>query len=75
MNLALLKILSTIGIIAETVVFTLWPVFSKSFKSNRALLGNANAFAAGVFMAAGFIHILPDATGAWVTAVSQIFGF
>jgi len=39
------------------------PAKSTRCKANQTLLGVANSFAAGVFMAIAFMHILPEAVG------------
>lgn len=39
------------------------PARSTRCKANQTLLGVANSFAAGVFMAIAFMHILPEAVG------------
>ena len=45
---------------AVTVAAGLAPMKIKSFNSNPKLLGIANSFSGGVFLAIAFCHILPE---------------
>lgn len=49
----------------EAFLSGLIPTWSKSCRENPKILGNANAFAAGVFLAIAFVHILPEMAGNW----------
>jgi zinc transporter 1/2/3 len=42
-----------------------FPTWSKSCRESPKILGIANSFAAGVFLAIGFVHILPEEAGNW----------
>lgn len=48
-------------VLVEKLFFSLFPVVSKAFRSNKLLMGITNAFAGGVFLSAGLTHILPHA--------------
>jgi len=54
----------TVGLIliflSEIIMGTL-PMHSPSFRSSKLLMGWANSFAAGVFLAVGICHLLPEA--------------
>ena len=41
------------------------PTWSKSCRESPKILGIANSFAAGVFLAIAFVHILPEEAGNW----------
>ena len=41
------------------------PLSRRGAMSGGRLLGWGNAFAAGIFLGAGLIHMLPDASAAW----------
>jgi zinc transporter 1/2/3 len=41
------------------------PVKSKTFKESPKILGIANAFSGGVFLAIGLTHIMPEEVNAW----------
>ena len=43
----------------------LFPTFSRRFRSNPKILGVANSFAAGLFMAIAIMHVLPEEITAW----------
>ena len=49
----------------EGFCFGAFPTWSKSCRESPKALGFANAFAAGVFLAIGFCHILPEQMAAW----------
>ena len=51
---------------AEAAVTGLIPTWSKSCRESPKILGVANSFAGGVFLAIALMHILPEAVGDWV---------
>lgn len=44
----------------EALVMGLIPVKSKSFRESPRILGVANAFSGGVFLAIALMHIMPE---------------
>ena len=54
------KIIFIFGIFILASVIGLIPILMKKFKESEILLGMANTFAAGVFIAIALIHIMPD---------------
>jgi len=54
-------ILSTI----EAVGLGILPATSKNFKENPKVLGIANAFSGGVFIAISLLHIMPEQSFGW----------
>eukprot|EP00667_Euglena_gracilis_P012601 EG_transcript_12956 len=50
----------TLIFLSEIIMGTL-PMHSPSFRSSKLLMGWANSFAAGVFLAVGIVHLLPEA--------------
>jgi zinc transporter ZupT len=59
------KIVFIIVAFAEALVCGLIPTFSKNCRESPKILGIANAFAGGVFIAIAFMHILPEQIHAW----------
>ena len=59
-NLTLYKWLSFGGIFILTFGFAILPIVWKKFRSSEAVLGMANSFSGGLFLAAGVVHILPE---------------
>lgn len=49
----------------EALLTGLIPTWSKSCRESPKILGIANSFAAGVFMAIAFVHILPEMVETW----------
>lgn len=49
----------------EAFLTGIFPTHSKTCRESPKILGIANSFAAGVFMAIAFIHILPEAMETW----------
>jgi len=49
----------------EAFLTGLIPTWSRSCRENPKILGIANAFAAGVFLAIALVHILPEEAGNW----------
>lgn len=50
---------------AEAFITGLIPTWSKSCRESPKILGIANAFAGGVFLAIAFMHITPEMIEAW----------
>lgn len=65
MDLTTLKIIAIVVILIESLAFALFPILNKRFKENQKLMGFANAFSAGIFIAAGLLHVLPDSNEAY----------
>jgi len=61
-KLALLFTILVAGAIGSAL-----PLLRRGTKQNDRILGWGNAFAAGVFLAAGLIHMLPDADQTWTS--------
>ena len=55
-----LKIIFCILAFLEAIGLGLIPVLSKSFKENPMVLGIANSFSGGVFLAIAMMHIMPE---------------
>ena len=47
-------------VFVEAVIMGLLPVCSKSFSENPVIMGAANAFSGGVFLAICAMHIMPE---------------
>ena len=56
------KIGTAAGLFAITLACCYLPFMFRSFKTNKTLLGLANSMAGGIFLSAGLIHIIPEAT-------------
>lgn len=59
-KLALLLVILAVGALSSAL-----PLLRKLTAENARILGWSNSFAAGVFLAAGLIHMLPDADQVW----------
>jgi zinc transporter 1/2/3 len=59
-KLALLFVILVVGAVGAAV-----PILRQSAAGSDRILGWGNAFAAGVFLSAGIVHVLPDADHAW----------
>jgi len=55
-----LKIIFIFVSFFEAVLLGLIPVYSKSFAESPKVLGVANAFSGGVFLAIALMHIMPE---------------
>jgi len=55
-----IKIVFIIVVFIEAFVTGLIPTWSKSCRESPKVLGIANSFAGGVFLAIAFVHILPE---------------
>ena len=60
-----LKLGFTILVLFEAIIMGLLPVMSKSFTENPIIMGAANAFSGGVFLAICTMHIMPEQTESW----------
>ena len=49
------------------------PVWSKSFKENKLLLGSANVFSAGIFISLALMHILPEENNLYMESSTSSF--
>lgn len=59
-KLALLLVILVVGAAGAVL-----PILRRSTVHSERLLGFGNSFAAGVFLAAGLVHVLPDADETW----------
>ena len=50
----------------EAFITGLIPTWSRSCRESPKILGIANSFAAGVFLAIAFVHILPEEAANWL---------
>jgi len=55
-----LKLIFNAVAFVEAIGLGLIPVYVKSFKENPAVLGVANSFSGGVFLAIAMLHIMPE---------------
>ena len=62
LDMGMVKVGAMLSIVAVKVVFGLAP---RHFSSNGEFLGLANAFSAGIFLAGGLCHLLPEAAAAF----------
>ena len=60
MDLLTLKVLSAVAIIAVGLAGGMIPIYARRFKNSRGFFSLGNAFAGGIFVGAGLIHLLPD---------------
>ena len=60
MSLLTIKVISALAIIAVGLVGGLIPIVAQRLEGGRRFFSLGNAFAGGVFLGAGFIHLLPD---------------
>lgn len=56
-----IKVLFMIFIFLVALIFGLMPYAVKSCRSNMSLIGLANAFSGGIFLAIALLHIIPEA--------------
>ena len=54
------KVLFMVISFLEALGLGVIPVFSSKFKSSPMILGIANAFSGGVFLAISLMHIMPE---------------
>lgn len=60
-----IKIISIFIFLAEGFGLGVLPVFCKAFSENPRVLGIANAFSGGVFLAIAMMHIMPEQVEGW----------
>ncbi len=60
MSLVTIKLISALAIIAVGLMGGMIPIVARRFEHSRRFFSLGNAFAGGVFLGAGFIHLLPD---------------
>jgi zinc transporter 1/2/3 len=65
MDLKVLKILFLFVFFLEAMVMGLIPVYCKAFSESPVILGIANAFSGGVFLAICLMHIMPEQVEAY----------
>ena len=66
-----LKIIFIFVALIEAIVLGLIPVYCKSFSESPKILGVANAFSGGVFLAIALMHIMPEQAGEWKEMVEN----
>ena len=59
------KIGFIIAVTAEAMIAGMFPTWSPSCRENPKILGIANSFAGGVFLAIAFMHITPEMIETW----------
>ena len=60
-KILILKSCSAAAVFLVSLIFALYPILSRKFKSSKVFMGIANSFAGGIFLAAGLLHMLPEA--------------
>ena len=60
-----LKIAGIVVFFVQGVIAGMYPTWSESCRSNPKILGVANSFACGVFIAIALVHILPEEIEGW----------
>ena len=60
-----LKIIFIFVALLEAIILGLIPVYSTRFSESPKILGIANSFSGGVFLAIALMHIMPEQAGAW----------
>lgn len=60
-----------VWIFFEAFLSGVFPTYSKTCRESPKILGIANSFAAGVFLAIALIHILPEEVENWNTVVMK----
>ena len=61
----------TILVFLEATIMGLLPVLSKTFTENPIIIGAANAFSGGVFLAIALLHIMPEQTESWAGMIKS----
>jgi zinc transporter ZupT len=64
-NLFWLKLCFMVLVFFEAFLTGLIPTWSRTCRESPKILGIANSFAAGVFLAIAFVHILPEEVENW----------
>ncbi len=62
MNLLSIKIVAAVAILVVSCIGGAIPIVAGRWEGSRKLFSLGNAFAGGIFLGAGFIHLLPDGT-------------
>lgn len=60
-DIDLYKVISVIVVFIISYAVAIFPILNKKFRSSPVILGLANSFSGGLFLAAGLVHILPEA--------------
>lgn len=60
MSLLTFKLLSAAAILAVAVIGGLIPLYAAKHENSRRFFSLGNAFAGGLFLGVGFIHLLPE---------------
>lgn len=68
----IIKLFSMIVMFALILITGNIPLRVQSFKSNPKLLAISSAFAGGLFLSVGIIHLLPEATGHFESYYSKM---
>ena len=68
------KIGAMVFMFAEAFIAGLVPTWSSKCRESPKVLGIANSFAAGVFLAIALIHILPEESEAWTDHTIDVKG-
>ena len=64
-RVAALKWIFMITAFLEAAVLGSVPILSTKFKESPCVLGVANAFSGGVFLAIALMHIMPEQSESW----------
>ena len=67
----LLKVLFIFLIFIITVCSGLAPIKSRRFRESSHLLGIANTFSGGVFLAIAFVHIIPETSNNYYMSILE----
>ena len=59
------KILFIVAAFIEAALLGVLPIKSKKFKESPTVLGIANAYSGGVFLAIALMHIMPEQSNSW----------
>lgn len=66
-----LKLSFMVFVFFEALLSGWFPTFNRTCRESPKILGIANSFAAGVFLAIAFIHILPEEVENWNNVVYE----
>ena len=73
MNSTELKVLYIVVLLFEALFMGLIPVFSKACTQSPKVMGLANAFSGGVFLAIAMMHVLPEQASNYVALYPDAF--
>lgn len=73
MNTTELKVLYIVVLFLEANLLGLIPVFSKTCTQSPRVMGLANAFSGGVFLAIAMMHILPEQASNYAALMPDAF--